>query len=259
MEAVGAEAYGMNARVRRFPRNTQGRDWVVGDIHGCFTTLDLALDEIGFDGGRDRLFSVGDLGDRGPESYRSLEYLERPWFHAVRGNHEQFLLETDPDDPAALHLWWANGGHWFHGLPEAAQTALRSAVEALPHVIEVDTCAGTAGIVHVDVPEGLDWPDFIAEVERGDPKVLQAALWGRTRAMGHLDEGVRGVWRVYCGHTPLPGGILTVGNVYFIDTGAVYGLGGSVPGAALTLMELDGNRPHARPPTLPPAGGQATR
>ena len=54
---------------------TGGRDWVVGDVHGCFTTLREALLAIDFEHGRDRLFSVGDLIDRGPNSIEALEWL----------------------------------------------------------------------------------------------------------------------------------------------------------------------------------------
>jgi len=36
----------------------------------------------------DQLFSVGDLVDRGPESHRVLEWLARPWFFAICGNHD---------------------------------------------------------------------------------------------------------------------------------------------------------------------------
>jgi serine/threonine protein phosphatase 1 len=54
--------------LQHFGRNTAGRDLIVGDIHGCFARLQVALDELGFDPERDRLFSVGDLVDRGPDS-----------------------------------------------------------------------------------------------------------------------------------------------------------------------------------------------
>lgn len=45
----------------QFALNPVGRDFAMGDIHGCFTELQRGLDAIGFDAGTDRLFSVGDL------------------------------------------------------------------------------------------------------------------------------------------------------------------------------------------------------
>lgn len=111
--------------VQRFERNTVGRDFCVGDVHGCFDLLDALLAQAGFDKAVDRLFSVGDLVDRGPGSDLVQEWLSQPWFHAVRGNHEQMVVDTykhGGDD--WLHV--ANGGAWLLGLPETEQRATPS-------------------------------------------------------------------------------------------------------------------------------------
>lgn len=79
-------------RVQRFAKNTEGRDIAVGDIHGHVSRFLLALKSIDFNPAKDRLFSVGDLVDRGPESHRCDELLAFPWFHAVQGNHEDFAI-----------------------------------------------------------------------------------------------------------------------------------------------------------------------
>jgi serine/threonine protein phosphatase 1 len=71
-----------------FPANPTGRDFAVGDIHGHFSALVEGMRAIGFDASRDRLFSLGDMVDRGPESAQAMDWLKKPWFHAVRGNHE---------------------------------------------------------------------------------------------------------------------------------------------------------------------------
>jgi serine/threonine protein phosphatase 1 len=81
-------------RIAHFDRNTRGRDLIVGDIHGCFSRLGAHLNYLQFDPARDRLFSVGDLIDRGPESEHALEWLAQPWFHAVKGNHEEAAMCT---------------------------------------------------------------------------------------------------------------------------------------------------------------------
>ena len=51
-----------------FVLNESGRDFVVGDVHGCFRTLEHALGALTFDPNLDRLFGVGDLVNRGPHS-----------------------------------------------------------------------------------------------------------------------------------------------------------------------------------------------
>ena len=52
--------------VRRFSTNPNGRDLIVGDLHGCVSKFRARLDEVGFDPARDRVFALGDLIDRGP-------------------------------------------------------------------------------------------------------------------------------------------------------------------------------------------------
>ena len=77
-----------------------------------FGALEALLVQIEFDEKVDRLFSVGDLVDRGPESPRALEWLAKPWFFACRGNHEQFVI--DSIDPEQYELWINhNGGEWW--------------------------------------------------------------------------------------------------------------------------------------------------
>lgn len=78
----------------KYEKNLIGKDYVVGDIHGSFSALEKLLFKIGFDKKKDRLFSVGDLVDRGNESYKSLEYLSYPWFYAISGNHEQIIIKV---------------------------------------------------------------------------------------------------------------------------------------------------------------------
>lgn len=57
----------------RFSKNNTGQDYVVGDIHGCYELLMTRLDAMKFDRKHDRLFSVGDLVDRGRDSFKCLK------------------------------------------------------------------------------------------------------------------------------------------------------------------------------------------
>ena len=96
-----------------------GADWrnifVVGDLHGCYTLLMNELEKVSFDTARDLLISVGDLVDRGAENVECLELITMPWFRAVRGNHEQMMIDGLSEYGNVNH-WLANGGGWFFNL-----------------------------------------------------------------------------------------------------------------------------------------------
>jgi len=242
----GSAAIESEGAVRIHDANSVGRDWVVGDIHGCFSTFDCLLEDLDFDPSCDRMFSVGDLVDRGPESHRVTEYLAQPWFHAVLGNHEQYLIDAEAGDLEQHAVWRANGGDWFFEHPVHEQQAIRRAVTALPYVRQVQTHLGPVGIVHGDVPAKQTWSEFVVGATDGNEMARETALWGRGRALGRHVKGVAGIYRVYCGHTPQWRGVRVIENVYCIDTGAVFGLVAGVAEAALTVMQLPDGEPRSR-------------
>ena len=82
-----------NNRFYKINPNVDGRDFVVGDLHGCYDELICLLEHVHFNYEQDRVFCVGDLIDRGPKSEDCLKLLREPWFFSSLGNHESMYLD----------------------------------------------------------------------------------------------------------------------------------------------------------------------
>lgn len=206
--------------VKRFKINNNGKDYVVGDLHGCYDYLMQKLNDIGFKKSQDRLFAVGDLIDRGKDSLKVLELLNEKWFFSVRGNHEDMALSGE------LHqMWFVNGGLWWFSLSEEEQNYATSLMEKLPLIIEIETKDGLVGVAHAEIPENLTWEEVKESVESDDEKLIAKILWSRNLIKKHIASGieyyVEGISKIFCGHTPLKNYIIS-GSTCHIDTGAVY-------------------------------------
>jgi len=220
-------------QVRSLPANAGGRDFVVGDLHGCFDLLDRLLEAVRFDSACDRLFSVGDLVDRGPDSLRCMSFLEAPWFHAVRGNHESMLLEyfesylsgdgLDDWDQVTSSDIWLNGGEWVASCYQGNEARMSpefdrflAKIGDLPLIWVVGEGQDRfhvlhAELVHPDYRKSRQkvWLDadidgWLAGSEI-DSLTQERLLWGRTLMMmlasPTLPDMQPGLSTTFCGHT----------------------------------------------------------
>lgn len=212
---------------RHVARNTKGRDLLVGDLHGSLTHLRAALDAVAFDPERDRLFCVGDLVDRGPESAAILELLHQPWFMSVIGNHEVAAIAYAGGQIPVAEYAGAFGGQWFIGMTPVERLPYLDAFEDLPFAIELETANGLLGLVHAEVPSGMSWPRLREALSTSttwdEVNHLQDwLLWSRTRIDTGETSMVAGVKAVFVGHTPVERPTV-LGNHVYIDCGAWIG------------------------------------
>ncbi|WP_167670710.1 metallophosphoesterase [Allopusillimonas ginsengisoli] len=146
----------------KIPANTRGRDFIIGDLHGCLDLLEAEMDRHQFDPDADRMLSVGDLADRGPDAMGCLRLLNQPWFHAVRGNHEDMLLGYLPPSassikpsPGAGALLMRNGGAWVDALTTDELIEIKNIilpkVAELPYVITVGDGNQQFHIAHAEL------------------------------------------------------------------------------------------------------------
>jgi len=68
--------------------------WAIGDIQGCFDSLQALLEKIKFDPKEDELWIAGDLVNRGDKSLETLNYLYsiQKSIKVVLGNHDIALI-----------------------------------------------------------------------------------------------------------------------------------------------------------------------
>lgn len=221
-------------------KNVVGRDFVVGDIHGAFEMVNAAMRQVNFDRFKDRLFCVGDLIDRHWNSHQVLDFLVEPYVYAIRGNHDHWFAALDLEEIREFGNLGVNGMGWVQAVSDEKLLAIRDRLSMLPYAMQIQTQHFTVGLVHADIPDKLNWQKFIGLLEAHDPQALMFALEGRDRIRENNQSGVPGIGRIFVGHSVQRSGARRYGNVFAIDTGAVYRELNSRYGrdCALTIVNL---------------------
>ena len=254
------------------PTNIRGRDFCIGDLHGCLAMLNRLLDAVQFDITRDRLFSVGDLVHRGSSSVECLKLAEKRWFLPVMGNHEAL-------QQGAYLGWIGDDGRMVVRACEYAgpddplrpgkrdQAHMERILGRLPLAMEFSLADGRrVGITHAGLAYHLSWSDVQSMTERDDRLFEQYRggvqvdlLWDRTPMVSaalaslpnvqeHLfkeydarerylhalaNQPVPGIDLLLSGHTTLRSGHpLSTGARVYLDTGA------GMRDGRLTMLEL---------------------
>ncbi len=85
---------------------------VIGDVHGHYDSLMILLEAID-PSSEDQVYFLGDLIDRGSQSYQVVEFVKNSGYQCLLGNHEQMFVDIalsgDSHSPA-FEAWLYSGG-----------------------------------------------------------------------------------------------------------------------------------------------------
>jgi serine/threonine protein phosphatase 1 len=227
--------------------NPNGRDFVVGDIHGHLSRLEKVLDYHQFKPESDRLIAVGDLINRGTDSLNTLRLLSEPWFFSVAGNHERMISQyrqaltrrqlTADERQKMVSI----GAQWLLDAYDALNedkwadliTEIMNLITQMPLMIQVGNGPEAVGVIHAELPD-WDWSRSVTRLERikkvkfwdqpRDEPSIESLLWGNAQFQSlrngeQNDRHISGIAWVIQGHnvSNIP---RRAGNRLWIDTGA---------------------------------------
>ncbi|MBW4090787.1 MAG: serine/threonine protein phosphatase [Proteobacteria bacterium] len=210
------------------------RVYAIGDVHGCAAALGVLLGAIRADltarpVGRASIVLLGDYIDYGPDSAGVIDRLAAPLpgaeVVALRGDHEQMLLDALAGDAPAATDWLAAGGgaslaSWGipPGTPRAAWPALVPAAHrAFLEQLALSYRAGSYLFVHAGLRPGV----ALARQRRDDVLGIRAPFLSEPAAFGVV---------VVHGHSVAAAPFIGAARIG-LDTGA--GLGGALSCAVL--------------------------
>ena len=93
--------------------------WVIPDIHGCSKTLKSLVNTLIKPTRNDELYFLGDYVDRGADSKGVIDFirnLKNDGYNvtALKGNHEDFMVELYDAEKQAKNTWWHRLGDRKH-------------------------------------------------------------------------------------------------------------------------------------------------
>ncbi|ACE84062.1 symmetrical bis(5'-nucleosyl)-tetraphosphatase [Cellvibrio japonicus] len=169
--------------------------YAIGDIQGCYEPLQCLLEKIDFDTAKDKLWLVGDLINRGPDSLATLRFLYsiRSSLEVVLGNHDLHLLavyfglrkqnKSDtltpileaPDAPELIH--WLRQQKLMHHDATLGYALVHAGI---PPIWSLDKALACAREVE-DYLRGPDFKTFLAHMYGNQPSVWDDSLQGQER------------------------------------------------------------------------------
>lgn len=194
--------------------------YAVGDVQGCQEALAAVLAQVGFDRAHDRLWLVGDLINRGPDSLGVLRFVRDLGASAtvVLGNHEMHLLavaegvrqlkRTDTLGPvlqakdAAELVGWLRQQPLLHADPDLGFCMVHAGIPPqwdLPTAVALAReaqawllAAGASALVSEQLPEPLELTPELNRAERARVIVSYFTRMRVCTPSGRLDLTFKG-------------------------------------------------------------------
>jgi len=186
--------------------------YVIGDVHGCFYTLQKLLDKLPYDA---QLLFVGDLCDKGKYSKDVIEFVRSKGHSCLKGNHE-YLMEVYALDAIynGIESPWSTdkryGGVMTLDSYQDNQELLKEHIEwikTLPIYIEIDKYF---------ITHGFGLPHY---ENKNDKSYRKNFLLDRYEIGMEVENGM--VTNIF-GHCVFDE-VVSGKNFYAIDTGCAYG------------------------------------
>ncbi len=199
---------------------------VIGDIHGCFYTLSELVNKIRYKYPRIKIYSVGDLVDRGNFSQDVLDYVNEQGIKFTPGNHDYMFYYFIHSPASELGEAWVYNGYektldsynnQFSKIEEHLDVIMHS-----PVIIDLPDCfishAGISKHYEPKLPKNfLGNINKLETLLKRDIEKTHGILWTRGELMniGKLQV---------VGHTRREEVMLDMySNVVYIDTSAYSG------------------------------------
>ncbi|PSV00995.1 metallophosphoesterase [Photobacterium kishitanii] len=262
----------------KFENNKDSRLFFCTDIHGKFRLLQESLKLLRFvnfpySGEKtDKLICLGDIGDRGENSFSSLSaFRDNPNFFSLLGNHDLLLVNGTREPPkiskfnmfATLRSrdrsqWIDEGGAWHQNHDFSSIKLLGDWADTLPFAAQVEIGEHIIGLTHSSIVSNelfnkdnkpdfsnsnVKWSNTVSTTKEYNSitdilrkkKLINAIIFDRKPIRQDLALNVIGVDAMLHGHTLQEGTPKVLGNSISFDTGAFLMKKKSF--SALTILE----------------------
>lgn len=161
--------------------------YAIGDIQGCYAPLRELLRKLDFSADRDRLYFVGDLVNRGPQSLEVLRFIRSLGEAAstVLGNHDLHLLALHHD--SSLEQKHGDTLHAVLAAPD--RTSLMEWLQQQP--LAIDDAEHRDLIVHAGLVPDWSLQDVLTQARaaslalNADPGKFLAKMYGNKPVRWH--------------------------------------------------------------------------